>query len=99
MNADCAGVMTSLEQRKIVLNLIDEATSFGARQASACGIFGLSERTVQRCLLDGPDVTDGRSSRYHHPSHKLSADERAEVLAIASSAEFGLYHRTKSFPG
>jgi len=50
---------------------------------------GLSARTVQRWLHSKPDVADGRSTRRHQPSHKLSADERAAVLAVANSAEFG----------
>ena len=52
-------------------------------------ILGLSERTVQRWLCGEPDAVDGRSSRRYEPSHKLSADERAELLAVANSAEFG----------
>jgi len=31
---------------------------------------------------------DGRTLRRHEPAHKLSADERAELLAVANSAEF-----------
>ena len=81
--------MTTLEDRKTVIRLIGEATSAGARQAPACSILGLSERTVQRWLCGEPDALDGRSTRHYEPSHKLSADERAELLAVANSAEFG----------
>ena len=81
--------MTALEERKTVIRLIGEATSAGARQAPACSILGLSERTVQRWLCGEPDALDGRSTRHYEPSHKLSADERAELLAVANSAEFG----------
>ena len=81
--------MTALEERKTLIGLISEATLAGARQAPACGILGLSERTVQRWLCGEPDAVDGRSSRCYEPSHKLCADERAELLAVANSAEFG----------
>jgi putative transposase len=81
--------MTTLEERKTVIGLIGEATLAGARQAPACSILGLSERTVQRWLCGEPDALDGRSTRHYEPSHKLSADERAELLAVANSAEFG----------
>ncbi|SOE97706.1 Homeodomain-like domain-containing protein [Burkholderia sp. D7] len=81
--------MSALEDRKTVIRLIGEAISAGARQAPACSILGLSERTVQRWLCGEPDALDGRSTRHYEPSHKLSADERAELLAVANSAEFG----------
>jgi len=81
--------MTTLEERQTLIDLISEATLAGARQAPACGILGLSERTVQRWQRGEPDAADGRSLRLYEPSHKLSADERAELLAVANSAEFG----------
>ena len=52
--------MTALEERKTLIGLISEATFAGARQAPACGILGLSERTVQRWLCGEPDAVDGR---------------------------------------
>ncbi len=81
--------MTSLEERQIVISLISEATTAGARQEHACEILGLSARTLQRWQDAAPDAVDGRSLRHHVPSHKLSAEERAELLAVANSAEFG----------
>jgi putative transposase len=81
--------MTTLEERKTLIGLLSEATLAGARQAPACGILGLSERTVQRWQSGEPDAVDRRSLRLYEPSHKLSADERAELLAVANSAEFG----------
>ena len=81
--------MTPLEERKTLIGLINEATLAGARQAPACSILGLSEHTVQRWQSGRPDAVDGRSLRLYEPSHKLSAGERAELLAVANSAEFG----------
>src|SRR6195952_2087945 len=81
--------MTALEERKTMIAWIGEATLAGARQALACKELGLSARTVQRWQSGEPDAVDGRSLRRYEPSHKLSADERAEVLAVANSTEFG----------
>jgi putative transposase len=81
--------MTVLEERKTLIGLVNEATLAGARQTPACEMLGLSARTVQRWQSGEPDAVDGRSLRCYEPSHKLSADERAEVLAVANSAEFG----------
>jgi transposase InsO family protein len=80
--------MTSAEQRATLKALIDEAIAAGARQARACAMLGLSARTVQRWQGAGPEAVDGRTLRRHEPAHKLSADERAELLAVANSAEF-----------
>ncbi|WOD14519.1 integrase core domain-containing protein [Paraburkholderia kirstenboschensis] len=81
--------MTGLEERKTLISLISEATLAGARQAPACEMLGLSARTVQRWRGGEPDAVDGRSLRHHQPSHKLSAEERTELLAVANSAGFG----------
>ena len=81
--------MTSLEERNTLIGLIVEATAAGARQASACGVLGMSARTIQRWQSGEPDAVDGRSLRCYEPPHKLSAAERAELLAVANSAEFG----------
>lgn len=81
--------MTSLEERQTLIALINEATTAGARQAPACAMLGLSARTVQRWQNGEPGAVDRRSLRCYEPSHKLSAEERAELLAVANSAEFG----------
>jgi len=81
--------MTTLEERKTLIGLISDATTAGARQVPACEMLGLSARTVQRWQGREPDAVDGRSLRHYEPSHKLSAEERAELLAVANSAEFG----------
>jgi transposase InsO family protein len=81
--------MTALEERNTLMGWVDEATLAGARQASACEVVGLSSRTMQRWQNGEPDAVDGRSLRSDEPAHKLSADERAQLLAVANSAEFG----------
>jgi putative transposase len=81
--------MSSLPQRASVTGLIAEAVLAGARLAHACALLGFSERTLQRWQLVAEDNPDGRTMRHEAPAHKLSALERATLLAVANSAEFG----------
>ena len=80
--------MSSALERTGVTALLVAAVTGGARLAPACAVIGLSARTFQRWRLDGQGV-DGRSLRHESPGHKLSSAERAELLAVANSAEFG----------
>ncbi|WP_084010107.1 DDE-type integrase/transposase/recombinase [Pandoraea oxalativorans] len=81
--------MTSPAQRQALIGLIHEATLAGARQAHACKIVGLSARTVERRRQAKPDAVGRRTLRHREPRHKLGAGERAELLSVANSAEFG----------
>jgi len=81
--------MTAHEERKQVIGLLNEAITAGARQAQACEVLGLSERTVQRWQTGETIHCDQRPRRDFQPPHKLTERERAEVLAIANSDEFG----------
>jgi len=80
--------MSSASQRASVADLVGAAVTDGARLASACAVIGFSARTFQRWSMDEEGV-DGRSLRHEAPVHKLSSAERAELLTIANSAEFG----------
>jgi len=40
--------MTVLEERRQVIELVNEATRAGARQDRACEVLGLSKRSLQR---------------------------------------------------
>ena len=40
--------MTTHEERKQVIVLLNESVTAGARRAKACEVLGLSERTLQR---------------------------------------------------
>ena len=81
--------MTTHEERKQVLVLLNEAIAAGARQEKACEVLGLSERTLQRWQIGETVRCDQRPLRAYQPPHKLTAIERAEVLAVANSDEFG----------
>lgn len=81
--------MTAREEREHVVALVQEARAAGARQAPACAVLGLSERTLQRWQAGETVGQDQRPLRRYQPPHQLTAAERAEVLAVANSAEFG----------
>ena len=70
-----------------IVALIDEAEAAGARQAACCEVVGMHVRTLQRWLAKniGDDMRMGPKSE---PANKLTATERAEVLAIAASPEY-----------
>jgi transposase InsO family protein len=81
--------MTPLEEREQVIVLLNESKTAGARQAQACEVMGLSERTLQRWQTGEVVQSDQRPLRNYQPPHKLTEIERAKVLAVANSDEFG----------
>jgi putative transposase len=81
--------MSTLPQRISITGLVAEAVLGGARLAYACELLGFSERTLQRWNLATENDPDGRTLRHEAPDHKLSSLERATLLAVANSAEFG----------
>ena len=81
--------MTTHEERKQVLVLLNESIAAGARRANACEVLGLSQRTLQRWQTGEAVRCDQRPLRDYQPPHKLTAIERADVLAVANSDEFG----------
>jgi putative transposase len=76
-------------QRRAIHALVDEAVLGGARLAPACALLGISGRTLQRWQRQADGHPDARTLRHEAPAHKLSVQERATVLAVANSAEFG----------
>lgn len=80
--------MTTQAERQRCLDWLREAADAGARKASATQILGLSLRTIQRWGDGETAAIDRRTERAFEPAHKLSADERAAILAVANSAEF-----------
>jgi len=81
--------MTTHEEREQVIVLLNESVTAGARRAKACEVLGLSERTLQRWQTGEVVRCDQRPLRAYQPPHKLTEIERAEVLAVANSDEFG----------
>ncbi len=70
--------------------LVREACAAGACLESACGVLGISARTLQRWTEGGAVKEDGRlaAGQMRTPANKLSPEERQRIVATANSAEF-----------
>ena len=64
--------MTAHEERNQLIILLDESMIAGARQAQACEVLGLSERTLQRWQMGETVHCDQRPLRDYQPPHKLT---------------------------
>jgi putative transposase len=71
----------------VIMDLIQAATAMGATLIRACECLGLSIRTIQRWREEGGG-DDQRRGPATTPHNKLSAEEEAEVLRVATSADF-----------
>ena len=82
--------MIGLEDRQALAQDIETAHSAGARLRPACEIAGIDPRTLQRWnAREGLSAGDGRPLAVHPtPSHALSPQERAELLAVANEPRF-----------
>jgi putative transposase len=82
--------MSRLEDRQILIDQIAEARTGGARQAPACALAGVDARTLQRWRKnDGLTRGDRRPDAIRPaPSHALTEEERARIVAIANEPRF-----------
>lgn len=70
----------------MILNLVDEAARAGARQAQACELLGVDERTLQRWTKQGAGG-DKRFGPKTAPTNKLTPKERQKILLVANAPE------------
>jgi hypothetical protein len=83
--------MTALEDRRQIVDGIDEAHRAGARLDRACTLAGIDVRTLQRWRREGSGtVCDDRRphAKRPPPAHALSEAERAELLRVANEPRF-----------
>ena len=82
--------MIGLEDRQALARDIDVAHAAGARLRLACETAGIQARTLQRWkACQGLTAGDGRPQAVRPmPSHALSDDERATLLAVANEPRF-----------
>jgi putative transposase len=81
--------MTALPQRQELVELVGEAQRSGARLATACSEAGVSMRTYERWSRGGAVRADGRpEAERPEPTHKLSAEEREQVMAVCHEPRF-----------
>jgi len=72
----------------MAMTLITEAVYAGARQSKACGVLGLSCRTLRRWRATD-NLDDLRKGAVRKPCpHALTANEKEEILAVCNSAEY-----------
>lgn len=71
----------------MIVGLVAEAVSAGARRDKACATVGLCARTLTRWCARGGGQ-DRRAQGGVSPAHKLTAAERAEIVTRATSAEY-----------
>ena len=71
----------------MILELIDEAVTAGARRARACAVAGLDTRTVERWRkrVDGDDLRRGPTRR---PANALTPVEEAKIVELTTAPEF-----------
>ncbi len=82
--------MIRLEDRQRVATEIQQAHHAGARLAKACALTGISVRTLQRWQAEQGLVTGDRRPQAERPlpSHALTAEEHARILAVANEPRF-----------
>jgi len=81
------GRLISKEQRIQAILLLEEACQSGARRTEACGILGITVRTLERWgKMDG--TQDKRKLVLRVPKNKLTEHEKQEVLAMANSKDY-----------
>jgi putative transposase len=71
----------------MILGLIDEAVTAGARQASACELLGLDVRTVQR-WREQAIGEDRRAGPKRPPANRLSSREEQEIFRVVNAPEY-----------
>jgi putative transposase len=81
--------MISTPHRQTAIDLIEEAVTAGARRFKACAELEISDRTLRRWTQGGQVQADQRPLvQRPEPRNKLSAEERAAVLAVCNCKEF-----------
>jgi len=73
--------------RDVILGLINEATSAGARLRPACNALGIDAATVQRWKKQGVGE-DRRAGPKSVPKHKFTERERRKVLEVVNLPEY-----------
>ena len=81
--------MTPLPERKVTIELIQQACRNGARLPKACEIAGIGLRTYRRWLSGGEVHADKRpESERPVPCNKLSNEERTNIVDVCNQPEY-----------
>jgi putative transposase len=91
--------MISASDRRIAVELIEEAVAAGARKRLACEELGITVRTLQRWVRGGEIRQDGRPTALRpEPAHRLSEIERTAVLKLVNEPRFAALPPTQIVP-
>lgn len=71
----------------MILELLSEAQASGAPLGPACGVLGISVRTIDRWRAD-PEAGDRRYGPCRRPSNALSPAEEAQIVTLLTSARY-----------
>ena len=81
--------MISAQDRKIAVELINEARENGARLKPACKELNITDRTYQRWTKEGKTKEDQRPlAKRPAPKNKITQEERKEIINIVNSPEY-----------
>jgi len=81
--------MTALPERQKMIEDITQARQQGARLELACEVIGISLRTYRRWMQGGDIQADRRTEAERpSPAHRLSEEERHEVLRVCNEPRF-----------
>jgi len=69
------------------MELVRDAVNSGARKEKACEILGISSRTMERWEI-APVKGDLRKGPVSVPANKLTAEERQQVIKVATSEKY-----------
>lgn len=72
----------------MILAALAEAQAAGARLRAACGVIGVSPRTIER-WRGRPGADDRRCGPQRRPRNALTSAEEAQLLAVMTSARYG----------
>jgi transposase InsO family protein len=92
--------MTSLDDRKAILETVAEARGKGARLSTICDVIGVDPKTLRRwSTADALNHGDKRPSAVHpSPASRLTEAERQAILEIASRPEYADLPPTRIVP-
>ena len=85
------------EERKEIIELIEEAQQAGARQSEACDCIGITAKTIQR-WKQADNEQDGRIETRHTPANKLTEEERQQMITLANDPDYADLPMNKLVP-
>ncbi len=91
------------DDRRLAIDLVEEAVTAGARRFKACEVLEIDVRTLQRwhkALMEKRDLADqrGAAAAKRLPSNKLSEKERQRILAVCNQPEYQSLPPTQIVP-